>query len=1752
MAEISVYLNTLRQKGYLAYEYNPFHNYQTNVNLYQYDDKYLIPEGCAINLKNGMILHSKKGKWIDDQNNIIENNDPNNPNIITWEDGELLYTAGSLIDLDTDKLNFDLNHPVDITVQPSYDGSINLILNDGKNIPRLINSRFSAREKGTYEIVDRIGENDTNIYGSETFDKDTSLYFQYEKNPLVEYQGLYEGGDLLAGAYCYYFTYCDADDNESDIIAETGIIHVFMGTNGYPESVEGGIKDMNTHKQIVLQLSNLDKSYNYLKVYQVRYLADYGQNRVSQCKKIIQKYPIKSSKVTLQIKGTENSEEMDANLLNLSQFNPKDILAQAQCKNMLFFGNIHKNTDNYKELQDCALRIIPNIEITTLKNIDNNYKVGGTTSAYYNSNNMYNLTGYFNNEYYRFGVVFIYNNGTLSSVYNTLGGVLTEAHISYNSSTNTLYQDSNSPVLVRKYIQTDDSGWIKNSSEFFTKSGGIECANSKGVCKLDYKYTDPIHQKPINDDTVFGINFTVPPSVVKFLKEDLGIRGLFFVRQKRMSSLIAQCYLMPFDELLEAPVLKLKQNEEDKYYTECFLTQGRYITVKFRFIRIYTRTYLVGDRIVSNSYSERLYEYSRPNETISKHAYAAICPDFMLNQPYYNQIFNNSKFELEKATKNGYLLVEGEPRQFTENSTVQYLNPDTKNVKEVTLCSVTEDVPTVALDDYIYRLEQGKADEVYRFKYAEIDKSTYNAGDEDFDAVNRATNLVRGKYSPYLAVFSSQELDTSELYNIYAKGNRFNVRQNVIDRMNDYSGFYAISNRYNFESMNINSDKQYNQTCFRGDCYINTFTYRLNRNFNDKTLPNNDTIIDGNTWKDNYDVGDSSKWANIYRSDINAVQMGSWITFKCRSYMNYALRSQDYSYVSEAATMGSPRTYFPKTKMGWKGENKMPDSYVFNDAYRTSLGYKCYYTLQDINYIKDCFSNRIQYSAVAVQDSYKNNYRQSYSTYFRDYSQEYGSIQKLVGFEGHLLVVLEHAIGLAVVNERVLAGSGDGEPVFINTQNVLPEELTILTDTYGTQWPESVIKTETGAVYGVDTIAKKIWKVTGQQIEIISDFAVNKFLVDNITLGERERYPIIGLKNVKTHYNNNKKDVMFTFYDDIYKGEEKVWNLCYNELLGKFITFYSWVPSYSENIDTQFFTFDRKVSKELSLLDKCNYANPNNTGVLVDPVVLKPNSNGEYIAQLHYVTEKIESIKAIAKDDYKVSTDKAEIQCVFRIEHDSAQNWKYFEIEDIVDENDNTKVIGSNLKLIVPPDITHTEGLYPNIREVTDKTGLQQIYDVLNSWNSRTFTLEITPRINSTNTSTSLTNTGFSQYFKTETIAVTLEDIVNNHKGTGYDENTPTLNTDFFLHGQAGIFDLSESLFPTHWYGEFHPFEFEFVVNEKTGIQKVFYNLEIISNKAEPESFHFQIEGDNYEFSADKRAMYFRQETTKETFQNLGSNMLFDRDYKDVAAKNFTYEQYYRGNPIRGEGNNMTISNEYTDQYINRDRVYPVESHGLVQQVKSTIFPLYYERIDTYNDIYHIYRGMLDGNPDTGYDFKNLSGSEILWDKRLNQFNIVTHIKNSPINLYGRLRGNSFYKEGKWFVQIPSIIFNQKNESPWGTTSSLFQLDYSSLDSDAHLENSTNVDPLAVPPIVLNSSNIPNDLKTQNITPKTLPNIYRNYCVKGESGEGGFYSAIDTNSWSGRKEARIRDKWIKIRVRYSGKNLAVIHSLITLYNISYS
>ena len=79
-----------------------------------------------------------------------------------------------VISFTTSNLNFDLTHPVDIEIQPSYDGSVNLIFTDDKNIPRLINSAFSVTENGKAFRAKRHNNKD-NIYEDEKFDLQTSL-----------------------------------------------------------------------------------------------------------------------------------------------------------------------------------------------------------------------------------------------------------------------------------------------------------------------------------------------------------------------------------------------------------------------------------------------------------------------------------------------------------------------------------------------------------------------------------------------------------------------------------------------------------------------------------------------------------------------------------------------------------------------------------------------------------------------------------------------------------------------------------------------------------------------------------------------------------------------------------------------------------------------------------------------------------------------------------------------------------------------------------------------------------------------------------------------------------------------------------------------------------------------------------------------------------------------------------------------------------------------------------------------------------------------------------------------------------------------------------------------------------------------------------------------------------------------------------------------------------------------------------------
>ena len=213
----------------------------------------------------------------------------------------LQLNTGEIIPFNTDKIKFDLNHPLQIDVQPSYDGSVNLIINDDKNPPLLINSRFSVQEGNTYQIIDHTGTADTNLYWDETVDLDTRLYKTVTKIPKLEFLGLDLNGKLKCGTYHFYFKYSDNDGNETDFITESGVVTCHIGNINDPFSIRMGMVDENSEKMVKFKLSNIDTQYDLIKVYYTRTTSDNSAQDITTAHYIDSKYIINSE--TLDLTG---------------------------------------------------------------------------------------------------------------------------------------------------------------------------------------------------------------------------------------------------------------------------------------------------------------------------------------------------------------------------------------------------------------------------------------------------------------------------------------------------------------------------------------------------------------------------------------------------------------------------------------------------------------------------------------------------------------------------------------------------------------------------------------------------------------------------------------------------------------------------------------------------------------------------------------------------------------------------------------------------------------------------------------------------------------------------------------------------------------------------------------------------------------------------------------------------------------------------------------------------------------------------------------------------------------------------------------------------------------------------------------------------------------------------------------------------------------------------------------------------------
>lgn len=240
--------------------------------------------------------------------------------------------------------------------------------------------------------------------------------------------------------------------------------------------------------------------------------------------------------------------------------------------------------------------------------------------------------------------------------------------------------------------------------------------------------------------------------------------------------------------------------------------------------------------------------------------------------PELRSTFDGSEFGIFRTTNNIVLSQSAnKSRHYYTDAGKNGESVEKVNYGKINMVYVDNNCPAKIINGYTFSTQVGNAEDVSQFGLFK-NKSNYREDNVD---------IVRGLYTPFIG--ATTRLPYGEIYNIMQRDyNEHFLSDYFVVRGLDTSPFYAITDRYEINDLyNANDINAY-----RGDCYTNTVTIRMNRNFIDPEVPINETIIDRYTWKDNYKgianmkngaeelkdgQGDYSK---INRADLNTVALG--------------------------------------------------------------------------------------------------------------------------------------------------------------------------------------------------------------------------------------------------------------------------------------------------------------------------------------------------------------------------------------------------------------------------------------------------------------------------------------------------------------------------------------------------------------------------------------------------------------------------------------------------------------------------------------------------------------------------------------------------------------------------------------------------------------------------------------------------------------------------------------------------------------
>jgi hypothetical protein len=417
----------------------------------------------------------------------------------------------------TDKIEYNSESVVDLEVQSSYDGSVNLISASKGTAPRIVNSRTQIDVvEGSGTLIMRNGNNLDNVYSDDTIEKTRLIPYLGETVVDLSFEGVIpNSGNLAAGGYKYYFKLMTGDGTESEIVEQSRLVSVHIGEKfGNSHSALDG---RNTGKSVRFKISNIDnKSFRFLSVY---YTITTGETDTPSVTgyKINRKYEINTDTAECFVEhtGDEDVDQIDVTELQVEYTPIVSAEAVNQQNSRLLLGNTVVKNIYSDTLKKAALSCYPSSGSNIINVVSQRLELPGfftVENTYASPDNIYYKLGYLPGETYELAINYVFDTGNVSPSYPIQGFDFTR----------------DGEVLDSSYL-SKDFGWLPSGQ------------NSKGVIRTEDKTIgDAVPSTYKLNCYTIGINTqSMVDNFTDDLK-DLGVVGYFISRRKRKPDMLME------------------------------------------------------------------------------------------------------------------------------------------------------------------------------------------------------------------------------------------------------------------------------------------------------------------------------------------------------------------------------------------------------------------------------------------------------------------------------------------------------------------------------------------------------------------------------------------------------------------------------------------------------------------------------------------------------------------------------------------------------------------------------------------------------------------------------------------------------------------------------------------------------------------------------------------------------------------------------------------------------------------------------------------------------------------------------------------------------------------------------------------------------------------------------------------------------------------------------------------------------------